>query len=329
MTIASGPTVSFLKYMGVGADRRPSNTSIAVTMYGGLRCETTACASSSDHDEIWVNREAEASPSLYRMLEEARRILGDFPRVHVSAQSTFLRGSGLSGSAALAASIVRCIVRQFELIAPTETISETASFGSGSAARSVYDGYVLWRREKTWAEQIACPNHWPDLRAIAILLEQAQKSVPSNSAHRMASTSPLYEKRRKFIEKELVHETLNAISQRDLGTIGRISEIDSSLMHDCLRTCDNPINYMAGSTIKTISDFVEWRHRSRVSAFYSLNYGPNIFIIIENSSLEIVISWLKSQPQVRGLAILAPTPELVTEPIWWRREEQEHVGKTN
>ena len=68
-------------------------------------------------------------------------------RVHVSSLNTFPTAAGLASSAAGYAALVRCLAEVFnaEESYPGQ-LSTIARQGSGSACRSLYGGFVAWRK---------------------------------------------------------------------------------------------------------------------------------------------------------------------------------------
>ena len=100
--------------------------------------------------------------------------------------------SSASGFAALAAAATKALGMDID----EPTLSKIARQGSGSACRSIYGGYVEWKKgEKSdgsdsFAEQILPEEEW-DLSILSVLLEPKQKKILSREGmKRSVETSP-------------------------------------------------------------------------------------------------------------------------------------------
>ena len=77
-------------------------------------------------------------------------------------------------------------------------LSAIARQGSGSACRSLYGGFVRWEKgvaadaRDSHAIQIADEHHWPELRAVILVVSDAKKDTSSTSGmNTSVNTSPL------------------------------------------------------------------------------------------------------------------------------------------
>lgn len=84
-------------------------------------------------------------------------------------------------------------------------LSALARRGSGSACRSLFGGFVHWKKEGLCvAEQIAPANHWPELRCIVAVVSSASKSVGSTDGMRRSVETSSF----------LQHRVNNVLPQR-------------------------------------------------------------------------------------------------------------------
>jgi mevalonate pyrophosphate decarboxylase len=75
-------------------------------------------------------------------------------------------------------------------------------------------------------------------------------------------------------------------------------------MHQCLASCPDPIIYLSSATELFIRKLQSWRDQNGVSVYYSLNYGDNFYLILEENSLPYVNEWLEKQEEVIDYANL-------------------------
>src|SRR5262249_19229621 len=119
-----------------------------------------------------------------RFLDVVRAEAGSTAHFHVATTSTVPRGAGLASSAAAFAAIAVPGSRAAGLRREPPALSALARRGSGSAARSIFGGFVVWHRgERTdgrdsIAEPVLDSGAW-DVRIVVALVSSARKAVSS------------------------------------------------------------------------------------------------------------------------------------------------------
>ncbi|KAB7500888.1 Diphosphomevalonate decarboxylase, partial [Armadillidium nasatum] len=170
----------------------PLNDSISFTLsQKEMRAKTTVMISPNfSSDRIWINgrEESATNPRIKNCLKEVRRRAGkrkyedddddedtSLPinwHVHICSENNFPTAAGLASSAAGYACLGKLCISPAVMLMIEGNISTIARLGSGSACRSLDGGLVHWHKgEKedgsdSYAEQIAPPDHWPDLHVI-------------------------------------------------------------------------------------------------------------------------------------------------------------------
>ena len=274
------PSVSFVAYMGLDTRGNPSNTSVAATMYGPLNC-TVEIEPSSDGapNLLYLNRRLTSDLAVERVLSAWQSKYTDLPRFTLSVESTFDAG-GLAGSASLMAGISKAIARFVGAEKNRDLVSAFAALGSGSAARSSFDGFVVWSKDTGKVSEIIGNAEWEDFRAMAVVLTKQAKFPSSHAAHRKARGSSLFLERSEYANRVLAPKAIRAIRQRDLGLLGSVTEEDSLLMHRCLANCNEPFSYLTSEASSLIQKLRIWRKKGGTSVYFSLNYGSNFYLIV-------------------------------------------------
>ncbi len=156
-------------------------------------------------------------------------------------------------------------------------LSRLARRGSGSAARSIFGGYVEWLAgdsdETSYAQPIAPPDHWDLVDVIAVVSREA-KPVGSTAGHSLASTSPLQRCRVEDAERR-VQACKHAILARNFAQLASIVEQDSNLMHAVMMTSTPPLLYWSPRTIAIMQAVAAWRHGG-LRVCYTVDAGPNV-----------------------------------------------------
>lgn len=303
MKTVSAPTnIACIKYWGK-ADvslNTPINSSVSVTLnQSRLRAVTTAASSPSfTRHRLWLNgveEENVGSSARFLACVEGVRALArdpsrwaDAPFVHVSSHNTFPTAAGLASSAAGYAALVYALAKLFDAVETYDgQLSTIARRGSGSACRSLHGGFVAWRAggaaddgSDSLAEQVCDENHWPEIRALILVVSDAKKDTSSTAG---MTTSVRTSELLGFRAREVVHKRMaiieKAYMERDFATFANTTMADSNQFHaTCLDTFP-PIFYMndvSRSVIRVIHAYND--HVGEVRAGYTFDAGPNAVV---------------------------------------------------
>jgi len=314
METVSAPTnIACIKYWGKASIKynTPINSSVSVTLdQEDLRAVTTVAASKSfTKDRLWLNGEEDPNAAQNKRfracLDGVRKMASDRyeskdggepvlvvkkeewdeMKIHVSSYNTFPTAAGLASSAAGYAALVAALAQLFNAKEsfPGE-LTTIARQGSGSACRSLHGGFVAWRmggevedNSDSLAEQVADENHWPEIRAL-ILVVSAEKKDTSSTAGMTTSveTSALLSYRAKTVVAQRMIDIEKAYLDKDFEKFGTITMMDSNQFHaTCLDTFP-PIFYMndiSTSVIRLVHAYNKWAGEMR--AAYTFDAGPN------------------------------------------------------
>jgi diphosphomevalonate decarboxylase len=306
METVSAPTnIACIKYWGK-ADAKwntPTNDSVSVTLdQDDLRAVTTAAASSSfTKDRLWLNGiedETAFENKRFRACVDGVKALAADPdfwkdkKVHISSYNTFPTAAGLASSAAGYAALVAALS---ELFHAQETypgeLTAIARQGSGSACRSLYGGFVAWRKggvqkEPTtndidWSDsiavQIATEHHWPELRAVILVVSDLKKDTSSTAGMSTSvATSELLQHRIAHVVPKRMAAIETAFLAKDFETFGLLTMADSNQFHAVCMDTYPPIFYMndiSRTVVRIIHAYNTWAKEIR--AAYTFDAGPN------------------------------------------------------
>jgi diphosphomevalonate decarboxylase len=242
-TAEAHPNIAFMKYWGnVNSSLRlPANGSISMNL-DALQTRTRVTFDSSFPRDIFdLNGKRQSGASLERVtthLNLIRGLRGISTPAHVFSESNFPTGAGIASSAAAFAALSLAAVSALGLELPESALSRLARRGSGSACRSIPDGFTEWRRGDSdldsYAISIAPPNYWEVIDCIAIV-EDKEKKTGSTEGHSLAPSSPLQFARVADAPRRL-DICRNAIQKRDFQALTDIIELDSNMMHSVMMT---------------------------------------------------------------------------------------------
>jgi diphosphomevalonate decarboxylase len=309
-TISAPANIAFIKYWGIRdlEQTLPANSSISMTLEQCLTLCTVE-AHGGEKDEVWIAEpdggfglpEPEFSARIRRHLDTIRAWAGRDDRFRVATRNTFPSAAGLassaSGFAALTLAALGAIDR--DDVAPEELSRLARRSGSGSAARSVYGGYVEWHAgggdQDSYAVQLAPEDHW-ELRDVIAVVEIGPKIVSSLDGHSRAVSSPYFPKRLELIADRL-ERVRQAIRDRDLSVLGPVLEEEAIDLHLIAMSSHPPIFYWSPGTLAVLRAVRELRQEG-LAAWATMDAGANVHVICDADSEEEVAERLEDLPAV-------------------------------
>ena len=170
-TARARTNIALVKYWGKAdaALNIPAVGSISVTL-GDLWSDTEvifAASAVKDRLELDGAQDPAQTERVSRFLDLVRAAAGASHRARVVSRNNFPTGAGLASSASGFAALAAAACRALGLELSPRELSILARRGSGSAARSIFGGFVEMRRgaaadgSDAFAEPLAPPSHWP------------------------------------------------------------------------------------------------------------------------------------------------------------------------
>lgn len=264
----------------------PAVGSISVTLQG-LATETRVTfdgALEEDHLELngkVAGEDDRARVSRFLDLVRTKAELADHARVVSS--NDFPTGAGLASSASGFAALALAASHAAGLsLDPTE-LSELARRGSGSAARSIFGGFVELARGQRddgsdcVARELAPPSHWP-LKVLVAVVSEAQKDTGSTSGMDASRvTSPYYPAWVDTHPHDMA-QLRTAVADKDFALLARITERSCMKMHAVMLATDPALVYWRGATIEVVHA-VRALQRSGLPATYTIDAGPQVKVL--------------------------------------------------
>ena len=311
-TAIAHPNIAFIKYWGNRDDalRLPLNGSISMNL-SGLESRTTVQFDEAlEHDTFELNGEFQSSASLQRVsqfLDYVRRLVGSTSYARVSSTNNFPTGAGIASSASAFAALALAASKAAGLDLDQKDLSRLARLGSGSACRSVPDGFVEWLPGKddasSYAVSIAPKDHWGLVDAVAVV-SQEHKPIGSTSGHKLAHTSPL-NAQRVLDAPERLKNCRDALLERDFAGFADVVELDSNYMHAVMRTSNPPLVYWEPATEVLLWQVWQWRKQGH-AVCATVDAGPNVHVLALKSELEWLQKALLALPGVKNVLVGEP-----------------------
>ncbi len=311
-TAVAHPNIAFIKYWGNRDDeqRLPVNGSISMNLAGLETRTTVAFDPALARDELTLQGSPQTGAPLARVsthLDWLRRRAGASWKARVTSENSFPTGAGIASSASAFAALTLAGVAALGLHLPERELTLLARRGSGSASRSVPDGFVEWyaadRDDGSFAQSIATPDHWPLVDLIAIV-NPHHKEVGSAAGSRRASTSPHQEGRVADAPRRL-QVCREAILRRDFGALAGIIEEDTRLMVTVMRTSQPSLTYFEPATAELWRDIPSWR-AGGLAVACTVDAGPNVHCLCLPEAAAEVERRLRANPAVHHVLTARP-----------------------
>ena len=318
-TASANTNIALIKYWGKADESLmiPTTSSLSLTLDDTWT--TTAVSfdgGDGDADVVRINGSAPTGTALARVirfLDLVRERSGVTQRASVTSTSTVPLAAGLASSAAGFAALAAAASRAAGMDLDGRALSRLARRGSGSAARSVFGGLVLWNAGEDDATSYAEPIEEPagdtvsglDLAMVVVVLSDGRKTISSTRAMKQTMTaSPLYP---AWVEasREDLRAALEAVRSGDLARLGEVAEANALGMHASMMAARPAIMYWLPRTIEVLHTIRAMR-QDGLPAWATIDAGPNVKVLTRGSSAEQVATALRES--VPGAAVSVRRP---------------------
>ena len=317
-TATAQPNIALIKYWGKRDIERnlPAVGSISITL-DALRTRMTVDLDAGiSADELFVNERPrlDMSPRISRCLDNT---LGDErPRARVQSSSNFPIAAGLASSASSFAALTVAALDAAGVDAETEQVARLAGRASGSAARSLYGGFVELSNEgdAIRVQQLCSEDVWP-LKVIVAVTETGPKAIGSTEAMEISrETSPFYS---RWVEKQTEDLTVarEAIANRDFGKLASVAEHNCLKMHSVMWASRPPTVFWNAATMRCLTTVRQLQAEGR-SVFFTIDAGPQVKAVCLPDDVDAVRAALAATDGVQELIVsdLGPGARIVDGP---------------
>ena len=296
--ISAAANVALIKYWGK-TDLKKNIPAVASLSIGieDLRTETIISESKGKTDKLVGRFEKHEEKRILNYVSVAKKLLGISGGLEIETKNNFPSSSGLASSASGFAAIALGIDKFYALDLPKEDLSRLARLGSGSAARSVYGGFV---QMDTGTDPFAVPLMLEDPWLLDILVlvtqEQPKKISSRDSMNLTKDTSPFYSAWLKTQEDDFLRAK-DAIIERDFWKLARVSEHNCLKMHSTIMTSKPPHLYWNPTTVKILHKVQNIQEKG-LHVFFTIDAGPQVKLICDHADTRLILEQLESMPEV-------------------------------
>lgn len=284
-TARARPNIALVKYWGKRDStlNLPAAGSLSVTLDTLWTQTTVAFDRTLEHDALRLNGavDACAGTRVSACLDVLRQHAGIAWRARVDTQNNFPTAAGLASSASGFAALVMAASQALDLPLDRKFLSTLARQGSGSAARSLYGGFVAMHAGQladgsdAFAEPLLPPQDWPLTVVIAITTQQAKAVGSGEGMERSRRTSPFHANWIASVDDDLA-AARSAVMAHDFEALAEVGEHSCLKMHADMLSSRPPLMYWSAATMACMQRIRELRGRDGLGVFFTVDAGPQV-----------------------------------------------------
>jgi diphosphomevalonate decarboxylase len=199
--------------------------------------------------------------------------------------------AGLASSACGFASLTLALNDLFDWNLAKKDLSILARLGSGSASRSLWNGFVEWHAgvQSDGMDSYAVPLdfEWPELRVGILSISNQEKLLSSRRAmQQTVDSSSLYASWPKKVARDLVM-LRQALQHKNVSLLGGAAESNALSMHATMLSSWPPVCYFLPETIAAMQQIWDAR-RQGLEVYFTEDAGPNLKLLFQDKDEEKV-----------------------------------------
>jgi diphosphomevalonate decarboxylase len=321
VTCEAPPNIALVKYWGVRDRARalPYNSSLSVTL-DRLRSRTTVRFDPTlAEDRVFLNgATAGRGPrdGVVQFLDRVRGLSGRTDFAEVASDNNFPTASGMASSASGFAALAAAASGAAGLRLSPRALSQLARFGSGSASRSIFGGFVEWRAgvradgQDCYARPLFGPAHWPELVDVVVLVRDApRKEVRSQDAMQLTvATSPEYRRRLREVPRRILG-IRHAIGHQDPDRLFPLIMEECDSFRSVCETTRPTLDYLTTTSRTVLGEVRAFNAETgRPRAGYTHDAGAHVHVFTLRRHARALRNRLQHLPGVESTAVLRPGP---------------------
>lgn len=289
--------IALIKYWGkLNQDLHlPFNSSVSVSL-GDKGARTTIRIIDGPEHKVILNDQAVAhDSSFYQKLKSYLNLFQKQLPYHfeVITYSTVPIAAGVASSACGFAALVLALNDLFDFSLSENKLSILARLGSGSACRSLWQGFVLWQQgvESHGMDSYALPLkvEWPDFMVGLWCFDSSEKSISSREGmQRTVETSSLY-KVWPTMAETACKQMCEWIKAKDFSQVGQLAESNALMMHATMHNANPTVNYWQPASVMAMQQVWQAR-REGLEVYFTMDAGPNLKLLTQKKDLMLLRS---------------------------------------
>lgn len=310
-TAVAPSNIAFIKYWGRKDEilRLPTNGSISMNLSNLLTTTTVEFDPALKEDIIILNgvNEVVTASRGVKHLDRIRKHANIKTKAKVVSENNFPTGTGLSSSASGFAALTVAATAAAGLDLTEKELSILARQGSGSACRSIPDGFVEWldgdTSENSYALSLYQPEYW-DIVDVVAVVNVGPKDIPTSKGQLSAGSSPFFQTRLDHMEKK-IKEIKTLLKEKDFQKFGELIEAEALELHAIMLTSQPSLIYWLPGTIRMMRQVKKWRNEG-IAVYFTVNTGQDIHLICQKKDAKKVAALASDVEGVKEIIVNEP-----------------------
>lgn len=285
--------IAFIKYWGKKDEalRLPENGSISMNLSNLLTTTTVEFNSEYREDGITINgiKESNEGSRAIMHLDRIRKLANINDKAKVVTKNNFPTGTGLSSSASGFAALTVAGVKAVGLSLSEKELSILARQGSGSACRSIPDGFVEWldgdTSDTSYSISLYPENYW-DIVDVVAVVSKNKKEISTTEGQKLVDSSPFFPVRLQKI-KDIIKLIKQYMAEKNFQAFGELLESEALELHAIMLTSKPSLIYLLPASLRIMHAVKEWREEG-LAVYFTVNTGQDIHLICQAKDAEIV-----------------------------------------
>src|SRR3990167_6191916 len=312
-TTAIAPSnIAFIKYWGKKDEELslPANGSISVNLSNLTTTTTVEFNKNLKVDDITINgkKDGKKTDRAIKHLDRIRASARISTKAKVVSRNNFPTAGGLASSASGFAALTVAGTKAAGLSLHKKELSILARQGSGSACRSIPDGFVEWldgdTNETSYAVSLYPPDYW-DIVDVVAVVSKDKKEISTTEGQKLAKSSPFFPARLSKI-KDKIKLMKKHIQEKNFTLFGELVEQEALELHAIMLTSIPSLVYWLPGTLKVMHAVKRWRQEG-LQVYFTVNTGQDIHLICQKKDAEKVVNKAKEIPDVTQTIINYPS----------------------
>ncbi len=312
-TAKAPANIAFIKYWGKVNEklRLPANSSISMNLSGAYTITSVDFNKKYKSDSLFLDGEMARDKEIRRTSKHLN-LIRNIAKINLFAKvisrNSFPKGTGIASSASGFAALTMAAAAAVGLNLLERKLSILARIGSGSACRSIPDGFVEWKSgdesEDSYGYSLYPADYWGICDLIVIVGENSKKAS-STEGHALADSSPFYKSRILEMPKK-IRELKLSLKERDFTRFGEIVEAEAINMHAVMMTSIPPLYYWSPGTLDVIAKVIKLRENG-LECYFTIDAGPNVHVICLAKDAKKVEKTLKRISGIKKVIVNKPS----------------------
>jgi len=307
-TAVAPSNIAFIKYWGRKDEvlRLPENGSISMNLSNLTTTTTVEFNKDYKEDEIIINNQKEAQEGNRAIihLDKIRSLARISLKAKVVTNNNFPTGTGLSSSASGFAALTVAGAKAAGLNLSEKELSILARQGSGSACRSIPDGFVEWLDGDTSATSYGVslyPENYWDIVDVVAVVSKNKKEVSTTEGQKRANSSPFFAVRLSRM-KNKINLIKKYIKEKDFIKFGELIEAEALELHSIMLTSNPSLIYLLPGSLRIMHMVKKWRQEG-LRVYFTVNTGQDIHLICQKKEVDEVVKRVETIPDVKKTII--------------------------